>query len=146
MPGFNGAFKSEVGRLARKEIRDVVGSTMKASAQYRREIASLKKEVSTLQKKIAFLEGREAKRLTSKPAATKAPTGVRFSARQVKAHRDRLGLSAREYALLVGVSQLTIYNWESGKSRPQQDKLAAWAAIRDIGVREAQRRLEVIEA
>lgn len=145
MPGFNEAFKTEVGRLARKEVRQVAGTALKASAQFRREISALKKEVAALHKKLAFLEGREAERLAEKPAPEEVPN-VRFSAQKVKSHRKRLGLSAREYALLVGVTQLTIYNWESGKSKPQAEKLAAWAAIKDIGVREAQQRLELLEA
>ncbi len=37
---------------------------------------------------------------------------VRFSAQWVMNDRDRLGLSAKNYGLLVGVSALTIYNWE----------------------------------
>ena len=145
MPGFNEAFKTEVARLARKEVRQVAGATLKASAQYRREIAALKKEVTSLQKKVTFLEGREAERLAEAPTPEAAPN-VRFSPKQVKTHRKRLGISAREYALLVGVTPLTIYNWESGKSKPQAEKLAAWASMRDIGVREAQRRLDLLEA
>lgn len=145
MPGFNEAFKTEVARLARKEVRQVAGATLKASAQYRREITALKKEVTSLQKKVTFLEGREAERLAETPSPEEAPN-VRFSPKQVKGHRKRLGISAREYALLVGVTPLTIYNWESGKSKPQAEKLAAWASMRDIGVREAQRRLELLEA
>jgi DNA-binding transcriptional regulator YiaG len=42
---------------------------------------------------------------------------------------------------LVGVSAQTVYNWEAGKSRPRQQQLAAIAAIRKLGKREAQARL-----
>jgi DNA-binding transcriptional regulator YiaG len=41
---------------------------------------------------------------------------TRFSARSVEAQRRKTGLSAADYAKLVGVSTLTIYNWEQGKS------------------------------
>jgi DNA-binding transcriptional regulator YiaG len=69
---------------------------------------------------------------------------VRFSARSVKAQRARLGLSAKGFGRLVGVSALTVYSWESGKSRPRQKQLAGLAAIRRLGKREARKRLEMI--
>ena len=88
------------------------------------------------EKKIAFLENQERKRLEEPQANEEAVENVRFSARSVAAHRKRLGLSAADYAKLVGVSALTIYNWESGKTRPRQEQLAALVAIRGIGRRE----------
>lgn len=70
--------------------------------------------------------------------------GVRFSARSVKAQRTRLKLSAADYGKLVGVSGLTIYNWESGKTRPRQQQLAALVAVRAYGRREALAKLEAM--
>ena len=46
------------------------------------------------------------------------------------------------YAKLVGVSGLTIYNWESGTNRPRASQLPAIAAVRRMGKREALARLE----
>lgn len=145
MPNFTAVFKAEVTRLARKEIREQIAATKKASRQHRRQIAELRRQVAMLEKKVAFLEEREKKRLT-KPPAAEAAEGVRFSAKWVKAHRNKLGLSAAHYSRLVGVSAMTIYNWERGHSKPRTKQLAAWAAIRGIGKREAQRRLEVLDA
>ena len=53
-------------------------------------------------------------------------------------------MSARDYGRLVGVNQFTIYNWEKGESRPRQDKLAALVAVRKLGKREAEKRLEML--
>jgi transcriptional regulator with XRE-family HTH domain len=64
----------------------------------------------------------------------------------VRAQRERLGLSAADYAKLVGVSSLTIYNWEHGKTRPRAEQLAALVALRGIGKREALHRLELLES
>jgi DNA-binding transcriptional regulator YiaG len=135
--------KSEIQRLARKEVKAQTGGTKQAVAQYRREIASLKRKVREQESKIAYLTSREKERI-AEPAGEQAPEGVRFSARSVKAQRARLGLSAADYAKLVGVSQLTVYNWETGKTRPRQEQLAALVAVRGIGKREAQRRLELL--
>ena len=64
-----------------------------------------------------------------------------------RTQRRRLGLSAEDYGKLVGVSGLTIYNWEHGKTRPRPAQFAAFAALRNIGKREAQKRLaEAAEA
>ena len=65
--------------------------------------------------------------------------------RWVKAGRERLGLSAEDYGLLVGVSAQTIYSWESGNSKPRAAALAGWAQVRGIGKREALKRLELLE-
>ena len=144
MPNFNSLFKAEVARLARKEIRAEVGATRKAAAQLRHDVAALKRQVAALERKVAFLEKQEGRRLTAAPTS-KAPEGTRFSPGWVKADRKRLGLSAKDYGRLVGVSGLTIYNWEGGKSKPREKQLAAWAAARGLGKREAQRRLAVLE-
>ncbi len=144
MANLAAAIKDEIQRLARKEIKSQTGSTKQAVAQYRREIASLKRQVRKQETKIAFLECQEKKRLAEPPATDEAAEGIRFSARSVKAQRMRLGLSAADYAKLVGVSALTIYNWEQGKTRPRQEQLAALVAVRGIGKREAWSRLELL--
>ena len=125
------ALKDEIRRLARKEIKAATQATAKAVAQHRREIAKLKWQLRDQEKKIAALQ-------KGKPSPQKVDESVRFSARSVKAQRTRLGLSAADYARLVGVSPLTIYNWEHGKSRPRQELVA----VRGIGKREALKRLE----
>ena len=146
MADLAGALKEEIRRLARKEIKAETGATKQAVAQYRREIAKLKRQVQDQQKKIAFLENQERKRLEEPQAAEETAEGVRFSARSVKSQRERLGFSAADYAKLVGVSPLTIYNWEHGKSRPRKEQLAALVAVRGIGKREALARLELLTA
>ena len=91
----------------------------------------------------ALLERQERKRLGEQPA-TEKPKGARFSARGVKVHRERLGLSAKNYGQLVGVAGLTIYSWESGKSKPREKQLAALVAVRGLGKREALKGLEMV--
>jgi len=137
--------KDEILRLARKEARAEAASLQKASAQYRRDIAGLKRQVKSLEQRLAFLEKQERKRVTADTPVEKAEQ-VRFSPKYVKSHREKLGLSAADYARLVGVSALTIYNWEQGKSKPRAQQLADWAAIRNLGKREARKQLELMAA
>ena len=68
-----------------------------------------------------------------------------FPPRSVRAQRKRLN-SAADFGKLVGVSGLTIYNWESGKSRAGETNLAALVAVRKLGKREASTKLEVLGA
>jgi DNA-binding transcriptional regulator YiaG len=144
MADFAGALREEIRRLARKEVKSQTDALKKAGAQYRRDIAELKRKLQEQEKKLAFLEARERKRI-GRPAADNGEVeGVRFSARSVKAQRERLGFSAKDYGTLVGVSALTIYNWEQGKTRPRQAQLAALVAVRGIGKREALARLELL--
>jgi len=140
------ALKDEIRRLARKEIKAHTGPTAQAVAQYRREIAKLKRQAREHERKIAFLEAQERKRLEKPELLNGVDQGPRFSARSVKAQRSRTGLSAADYAKLVGVSPLTIYNWEQGKSRPRKEQVASLAALRGMGKRQARVRLELLNA
>ncbi len=133
------ALKEEIRRLARKEIKAATQSTARAVAQHRREIAKLKRQIRDQEKKIARLQ----RRSPSPPQVNETADAARFSARSVKSQRSRLGLSAADYARLVGVSPLTIYNWENGKSKPRKEQLAQLVAVRGIGKWEAARRLEL---
>ena len=142
MPNLAGVLKEEIRRLARKEIKSELAATKKASGQHRRDIAALKRQLQDQERKISSLE-RTRKAETTGPK--NKSSSVRFSPAWLQAHRKRLALSAVEYAALVGVSALTIYNWEKGKTRPGQQQLQAWGAIRGLGKREAWRRLEEME-
>jgi len=144
MPSFNTMFKAEVARLARKEVRAATEQLRKAATHHRRDIADLKRHVRDLERKVAFLGRQETKRIGDAPAAAGTERKIRFSPRAVSSHRAKLGLSAANYGRLVGVSGLTIYNWEGGKSNPRAKQLQGWAAIRGLGKREAQRRLELL--
>ena len=145
MPNVLSVLRNEICRLARKEIRSQTGVTKRASAQHRRDIAELKRMMRDLARRLAFIELQEKKRV-ARPAL-EAPSGhIRFSPRWLKSQRERLGLSAADYGKLVGVSGLTVYNWEAGKSKPRQQALAALGAVRGIRKREAWRRLEMMGA
>jgi DNA-binding transcriptional regulator YiaG len=144
LPNLATTLREEIRRLTRKELRQQTGTLAKSSAQYRREIAALKRRVSTLEKTAEFLSRQERRRLGRKPPPEHAE-GARFSAKGLRAHRARLGLSAKNYGRLVGVSGLTIYHWESGKARPRAQQLASIVAVRGLGKREAAKRLEMLD-
>ena len=141
MPSLASVLKDEIRRLARKETKAQVKALQFASTQHRRDIAKLKRSVAEQERQLARLQKR-----SPAPVPAASDTEIRFSPDWVANHRDKLGLSAADYAALVGVSHLTIYNWEKGKTRPQRRQLEAWAAVRKLGKREAWRKLEQMEA
>ncbi|HEY3269613.1 MAG TPA: helix-turn-helix domain-containing protein [Geothrix sp.] len=140
MPNIASILKEEILRLARKEVRAELESLKKASAQYRSEIAQLKRRVDQLEKQ----QARVSKKILKKPetpAGEEGATRLRFSAKRFAVQRKKLGLSAQDMGLLLGVSGQTIYHWEAEKSRPRQAQLVAIAALRKVGKREAKARL-----
>ena len=141
MPNIGALLKQEIVRLSRREVRAQVQPIQKASAQYRRDIAALKRRVATLERQGASLQ----RRVLDKPRVTPASsttTKIRFVAKGLKSHRDRLGLSAADYGRLVGVSAQSIYNWEQGHTSPRSEQLTTIATLRGVGKREALHRLE----
>ena len=161
MANLASALKEEIGRLARKEVRQQTAGTAKTVAQCEREIAALKRQIGGLQRMLSAQQrtpgapgptvskktGRRKVAAVKQAAKTAPDSGpksarARFSAKGLKANRERLGLSADNYGKLIGVSGLSIYNWEQGKARPRESSIAALMSIRGIGKREAARRLD----
>jgi DNA-binding transcriptional regulator YiaG len=140
MPNIASILKSEIARIARKEMRAETDSLKKASTQYRSTIAVLKRQVAALERELKQLSKgvkREA------PAVAEPSDGkIRYSAKRLADHRAKLGLSAKDYGALIGVSPLSIYKWEGGDVRPRDKQLRAIAAVRKLGKREAAARLE----
>jgi DNA-binding transcriptional regulator YiaG len=143
MPNIASILKTEISRVARKEVRAEIETLKKASIAHRASIAELRRQVTALEKELR----RVAKGATRPAAATDpghaAAAGMkrRFSATRLAAHRAKLGLSAAIYGQLVGVSGQTIYHWEQGKARPRAAQLESLAAVRDLGAREVAERL-----
>jgi DNA-binding transcriptional regulator YiaG len=149
MPNIATLLKSEITRLARKEVRAEVARLQKASSAYRSEIAALKRRLADLERVVARASKGTSRAAAAAPAAAGADgedAGAkgRFSAKSMRSQRKRLGLSAAEVGLLVGSSAQSVYNWEEGKIRPQARHLHAIFALRGMGRREAQAKLAAL--
>ena len=147
MANLASVLKSEVARLARKELRTETESLKKAVAAQRSEIAALKRRTGDLEKIVKSLV-----RLVNKAGHAAEPAQAdaeddhfRFRASGMASNRKRLGLSAEDFGLLVGASGQSVYLWESGKTKPRPQSLAAIAALRGIGKREVAARLEALK-
>ncbi|MCC8363612.1 helix-turn-helix domain-containing protein [Lysobacter sp. A6] len=131
--------KSEITRLARKEVKAQIEALRKSGASYRRDIAALKRQVTDIQRQLAVAT-RSSKRAA--PSESTESAKVRFSAKGLKSHRAKLGLSAGDYGRLAGVSGQSVYGWETGKTMPRASQVAALAALRGLGKREAMALLK----
>ena len=133
MPNIASMLKQEIARVARKELRRETATLKRAVANFRSDIAALKRRALEIERLL-----RASARSTpsaAPPAANdeSTPDGFRFSAKGLAGHRKRLGLSAGDLGLLLGVSSQTIYNWESGKARPNRKFLRTLVALRSVG-------------
>ncbi|MEP7102572.1 MAG: hypothetical protein ABI781_18815 [Burkholderiales bacterium] len=144
MPNIASILKEEISRVARKEVRAETHSLKKATSVHRSEIAALKRRVLALEQALKRLGKSTTK--TAPPAGDEeASQSLRFSGKGLSSQRQRLGLSAEECGLLVGASGKSIYRWESGVARPRAKHVAAIAALRTLGKKEATKRLAVLQ-
>ncbi len=142
MSSFADQLKSEIARIARKEVRAETRVIKKANAQYRTEIAALKRRLVEAERAMSRLA--RGKATAAKPAAEEGPEtaqGLRFRVAGFASLRKKLGLSAADMGKLIGVSAQSVYHWETGKARPRASQLAAIAAVRKLGKREVTARL-----
>jgi DNA-binding transcriptional regulator YiaG len=142
MPNIASLLKNEIGRLAKRAVRVETEALKKSSAQYRSDIAALKRRIADLEKQVRRVHRGPAARSAAAPESEETTDRRRFSAKGLVKHRQRLGLSAEAFGKLVGVTGQSIYKWEAGKARPRATQVQAIAAIRTLGKREAQAKLE----
>lgn len=143
MPNIASLLKSEISRVARKEIRSETSSLKKAVSSYRAQIAELKRRAQALEQQVRRLGkggGRAAVAAASDDAIEDGQP-FRFSAKGLASHRKRLGLSAHDCGLLLGASGQSVYKWEEGQVRPRAKHMGAIAALRTMGKKEAAARL-----
>jgi DNA-binding transcriptional regulator YiaG len=146
MPNIQSLLKNEIARIARKEVRAETERLKKSSTSYRSQIAALKRSVAALEKQLNRQRGAAAAPASAgEEEEQDGRRGFRFSAKGLAAQRRRLGLSAREVALLLGVSSLSVYKWEQGKARPRAKQMEAISQLRRMGKKEAVARLSEVE-
>ena len=133
--------KTEISRLARKEVRAETASLKKSVSMYRADIAALKRRAQAMELELRRLSKAHAQAVPVEVVQAQPSQKLRFTAKGLASQRRRLGLSASDVGLLVGASGQSIYNWEEGKARPRAKHLPAIAALRTMGKKEASARL-----
>lgn len=135
------ALKTEIARVARKEIKGETQQLKKASVQYRSDIAALKRRIADLERAVNKLSKNSPVKTVPSPEEEQRPLRMTFSPSGLAAQRKRLGLSAQELGALIGVSGQSVYKWEQGKAKPRAAQLVALRGIRSLGKKEAAEKL-----
>ena len=134
--------KSEIGRLAKREVR-------KISVPLGRDVRSMRITVSKLRKTVLALErfmtdqqkDLEKKKVPLEATAEEVKKS-RFSPRLIRSLRKHLGISQKELAILTGASIGAVHLWESGKFLPKEKKKGMMVALRKLGRRGVRKLLE----
>ena len=147
MPNIGAILKAEIVRLARRASKPELSALKKELVELRQRVSAQRKTIHALGRDnarlIADLNARSSR------IAVAAPEGkvrIRLSPKLIRAQRKRLGLSQREFALLLGVSTNTLVLWESGKTAPREKTRPIFASIRKLGRREVKAKLAAIAA
>jgi DNA-binding XRE family transcriptional regulator len=134
--------KTEVIRLARKEIKKELEPVKRVNATQRGLIANLRRDVSELQKEVNRLQKVAGKTVPVVEEESEARFWI--SGKGVVSLRKRLGLTQAELAMLADVSTQSVVKWEKHEGkiplRRQQTQLnmqairamsksAAWAEL-----------------
>ena len=138
MTTFANQLKSEISRIARKELKSDTQGLKQASSRYRSEIAELKRRLASLESMVKQLSKRAAK---TPAQPQQEETALRFRASGFASLRKKWGLSAHEMGHLLGVSAQSVYHWEAGKAKPRASQLQAIAKVRKMGKRQIQSQL-----
>ncbi len=139
MSTFANQLKSEIARISKKEVRAETSTLKKTSAQYRSEIASLKRRLAALESIVGKLTKQTKKEVKAVEPENKED--LRFRVSGFANLRKKLGITAGEMGVLLGVSDQSVYKWEQGKAKPRASQLNAIAAVRKLGKREVAARL-----
>lgn len=149
MTAFSDAFRAEVLRMARKEIKGELGALRKTVTSQRSEIAVLKRDVKDLLSQVKTLRKAAARQADIRKAAaqdTDAPVRrkrrFQFDAQALAAKREQLGISQQAMASLLEASTLSVYKWESGKVTPRAAQLERIQVVLKMGKREALAKLQ----
>ena len=137
-----GIIKSEIVRLAKKEMRRV-------SVPLGRDVRSLKSTVSQLRRTVLALQRittSQQKELEKGKMVLEAPPEEvkesRFSPRLIRSLRGHMGITQKELAILTGVTVGAVHLWECGQFKPSEKKKAVMVALRKLGRREVRKLLE----
>ena len=130
--------KSEIVRIAQRQLRATCAPLAKDVRQLKRTVSHLRKVVGSLARVAAAYAEQVRTQKSALQADEEEVKGARISGKLIQKLRKRLGLSQEQLALLIGVSGTAVTFWETGRTRPGAEKKAALVALRKLGKREVR--------
>jgi DNA-binding transcriptional regulator YiaG len=117
--------KSEIQRLAKREIRSTFIPLRKEVSAMRIKLSDLSKGITSWNRMIKELHLEEAKpRLEATPEEVKAS---RLTPERIRRLRNKMGISMRELGILTGSSVSAVVSWERGKFKPGGGRRLRWS-------------------
>jgi DNA-binding transcriptional regulator YiaG len=145
MPNIASVLKQEINRLAAKQVRVAVNPLRKEKLALKKAVRDLRGRVEQLEGELQLLKADQdrSKKLVIGALPAKE-LAIRITAKGMRSLRKKQRLSQAEFARLVGVSVPTVWQWEkkTGALKVRDATKKAIFAIRDLGAREARRRLD----
>lgn len=147
MNTFSNAFRAEVVRMARKELKPELQGMRKAITGHRSEIAALKREVKSLTSQLKAAQ-RQTKvgggaAPSDQPKVSKRVSREEFVFAPVMLTQMRQALEATQLqmAALLAVSPLTYSRWEKGQAHPRTKQLAKIEDVVNMGPAQAAKKI-----
>ncbi len=134
--------KSEIVRLAKREIRKITVPLGRDVRSLKATVSQLRKAVLTLQRITASHQKEMEKGKMPLEATPEEVKESRFSPRLIRSLRKHLNITQKELAILAGVTMGAIHQWEAGQFNPGMKKKAVMVALRKLGRREVRKLLE----
>jgi len=141
MGKIEGTLRSEIMRLAKREVRATF-------LPLKREVWEMKLKLSNLSKSFIPLERMAKEQVrqaeSQKPrleATSEEVKASRLTAERIRNLRKKLGISQRELAILTGSSIGAVLSWEKGKFKPSVGKKASLVALRKLRKRDVKKLL-----
>ena len=138
------ALREEIARLARKEIRSVVGPLKKEVVRLKKRVVELSSKLNASEKQTGLLVKERRRKGLGSDISDDQADAARMSGGLIKKLRKKLGISQAGFAAIVGVSSPAVAAWEQGRSNPAGDNLKAVIALRKYGRREVQVLLDQV--
>lgn len=147
MNTFSSAFRAEVVRMARKELKPELQGVRKAITSHRSEIAALKREVKGLTSQLKAAQ-RQTKVAVAVSPSDQTNVSNRsgseefvFSPEMLAQMRHVLGVTQIEMASLLTVSALSYSRWEKGQAHPRAKQLDKIEELARMGPVKAKKKI-----
>ena len=133
--------KSEIQRLAKREVRTTFIPLRREVRAMRLRLSSLGKNFSVLNRLAKEQLHRVEKKGLKLEATPEEVKASRLTPDRIRRLRNKLGISQRELGILTGASLGAVAMLEKGKFKPKGKKKAALVALRKLEKREVKKLL-----
>ena len=147
MNTFSNAFRAEVVRIARKELKPELQGMRKVITIHRSEIAALKREVKSLTSQLATAK-RQTKAASSVPPSPEPKASKRaaqeefvFAPEILTKMRNALDATQLQMATLLAVTPLSYSKWEKGLAQPRTKQVAKIEEVVRMGPVKARKKM-----